>query len=150
MQEEILVRFDRTVAPADVQGFKDVLTDVILEQGSSAVVAVEQVPVNELNGQPVSITWMASYAFATPDDQHRFGEDALTVTVTGPEMDHELLMSLLAKRSHTLNKAYRNALRGIYNLSVNIRDGAVVPVVPVAEYLSETIENAIDVFPNTN
>lgn len=150
MQEEILVRFDRTVAPADVQGFKDVLTDVILEQGSSAVVTIEQMSVNELNGQPVSITWMASYAFSTPDEQFRFGEDALSVAVTGPEMDHELLMSLLAKRNYTLTKAYRNALRGIFNLSVNIRNGDYTPSVPVAEYLAETLEAAIDVFPNTN
>lgn len=151
MQENVIISFDRTVAPVDVHGFKDVISDVLAEQGSSATVEIQTVDsIYAQEGCPVAVNWNGSYHFATPDQSHNFSESDLTVTVRGEFLNHDLLMKLLAHRNHVVNKAYRNALRGIYNLSVSIQNGEFTPEMPVAQYLRETLEAAIESFPNTN
>ena len=148
MQENIIITFDRTVAAADVQGFKDVLADVILEQGSSAQIQVESAPVLAMEGCAVAVRWEGSYRFTTPDESQIFS-NTLSCVVRAPELDHELLISTLAHRADLIGKAYRDALRGIRNLALSIKSGAVTPADPV-EYIRQTTDAALSVFPNTN
>jgi len=152
MNETISISYHRSAANlADLNGFQDVLTDTLSEQGSTPTITTSQLSAQDMhNGSAVRIVWTGSYSFATPDGMYNFAEQDIKVEVVADKLDHNALMRLLAGRGRKLSQSYRNALRGIYNVSTYIKDGTFVPTMPVAEYLNATLENAINAFPNSN
>lgn len=153
MNEFISISYHRSAANvADLAGFKDVLSDTLSEQGSVPVITTSQLSAQEMhNGAAVRIVWTADYAFASPDAYYNFGEQNITVEVVADKLDHNALMKLLAGRGRKLSQSYRNALRGIYNVSVSLKNGDYVPTgMSTTEYLSVTLENAVNAFPNSN
>lgn len=146
MQENIIISFDRTVAPVDLHGFKDVVTDVLHEQGSKAVIDITTA--HQSGGCGVTVQWKGSYRFTTPDGHIEFSKTDLEVVVTGEELNHDLLMKLLAYRGAVINRAYREALEAIRRLAMDIESGALQTTDGV-EYLRLTVENALEAFPET-
>lgn len=151
MQESISISHFRNVPAADLSGFKDVLADALSEQGSAPVITSATAMPSQLGGGAVRIVWTGSYSFQSPDGYYTFSESNITVEVVAEQLDHNALTRLLALRSHAIVKAYRNALRGIFNMSVNLKNGTYAPQgMTGVEYLSETLDRAVQAFPNTN
>lgn len=150
MQENITISHLRNVNAADLSGFTDVLEDALSEQGSSPTVLHATATPAALNGAAVRIEWTGNYQFASPDQAYNFGEE-LTAVIVAEQLDHNALARLMAARSHAVTKGYRNALRGILNVSTYLKDGTYVPQGMSGEqYLEETLTAAVDAFPNSN
>lgn len=150
MQEAITIHHLRSVATADLNGFKDVLEDSMAEQGSTVNVLCLASTPGGLKGSVVSIGWVGNFSFQTPDGQFTFGGEDLKVVLSADSLDHNTLARFEAVRSAAIAKAYRHALRGILNLASDIKSGAVTVAGDRVEYLEQTLANAVNAFPNSN
>lgn len=150
MNEYISISYTSLTNAADVAGFVDTLSELLIEQGSSPLIQTEKVSVDSLKGNQFEIKWSADYDFATPDQYYRFKATLPLVEVVAQELDYNAMMLFVAGRAKQLNRGYRDVLRGIFNVSVNLKNGTYVPTIPAADYLSATLEAAVNAFPNSN
>jgi hypothetical protein len=151
MQENIEIRYTKLASAVDVDGFKDVLLDTLEEQGSTPTASILQVNPYTLDGNNFRIVWTGSYSFQTPDGYRTFSESGLRVEVEVKELDYNALMVFLGARSKVMAEAYRDSVRGIHNLAADIAAGSYGGNVPNdAEYIRDTLEAALNEFPNSN
>lgn len=153
MNEQIVISYTGFHNPADLAGFVDVLVDTLAEQGSACSIQTQQVSPFAMDGNQFRVVWGGSYSFKSPDGAFHFGRGGqdLHVEVETQVLDFSAMMRLFGGRSRKLTEAYRDTLREIYNLSVNVRSGAVdTGELSQAGYLSETLDSAVNAFPNSN
>jgi hypothetical protein len=149
MKEKVLISLtSSTVNNADFNGFKDVLQDVLHDEGATVEIKTMASSPFAMKGGAVRIVWTASYSFTTPDGKHTFSEQDITAEVVADRLDHSTLMKLMASRARLINKAYRNVLQGILNLSNDIKSGVFVPEMDVTDYLTATLDAALVELPD--
>lgn len=152
MNESIVISFTKLANPVDVDGFIDVLSDTLSEQGSTPAITAGQVSPYSLDGNQFRVVWTGSYSFTTPDGFYTFSETDLRVEVEVHELNYNALMVLLGARARLISEAYRSSLRGIFNVATNVANGSYVPSnnMDGSEYIRDTLEAALAAFPNSN
>ena len=150
MQETITIQHTSFADAAAVDGFKEILKELLAAEGSTPTIVVQKVGPFQLDGNQFRVAWLGGYSFSSPDQFYSFGEQDLKVEVESIELDFDVYTKLEAGRSRALVRGYRNALRGIFNMATALNNGAHVPTLPVNEYVQKTLEAAQAAFPNTN
>lgn len=151
MNESIVIQYTKFATSADVDGFIDVLEDTLSEQGSTPTVSHAMVSPFTLDGNQFRVVWTGSYSFKTPDEFYTFAETDLRVEVEVQELNYNALMVLLGARARILAEAYRTSVRGIFNVATNVANGSYVPTgMSGEEYIRDTLEAALNAFPNSN
>lgn len=151
MNESINICYTRLNSSADLDGFIAALTETLADEGSSPTITTQLVPTTALNGNTFRAVWTGDYSFQSPDGFYTFSETGLQTQVDSKKLNYDTLMALLAGRGKHIEHAYRNALRGIFNVAVNVRDGAHVPPSPMTgtEYVTAILEAGLAAFPNS-
>ncbi len=152
MIETITIQHNAFASTAAVDAFKAILAELLAEEGSTPTIIVQKVKPFQLDGNQFRVVWLGGYSFTSPDEHFKFHEDNLRAEVEATDLDFDVYTKLVAARSRQLVMGYRNALRGVYNMTVDLNAGvsAYVPVMPVNEYVQKTLEAALTAFPNTN
>ncbi|WJJ55213.1 hypothetical protein [Xanthomonas phage RTH11] len=150
MNETITIQHNAFADAAAVAAFREILLEVLADEGSTPTVVVQKVGPFQLDGNQFRVVWMGGYSFASPDGFYTFSEQDLRVEVESIELDFDAYTKLVAGRSRAVVRGYRNALRGIFNMATALNNGAHVPSTPVNEYVQLTLEAAVNAFPNSN
>lgn len=149
MRESVIISHTRFANAGDIAGFKDVLTETLAEQGSSADVQVQLVSPFDLDGNQFRVLWTADYAFSSPDNHHHFEHQLGSVEVESKRLNYQTLMLLMAGRGRKINDAYRTTLRYICSVAISLRKGEHVPAISSMEYMEETLKAALAAFPDS-
>lgn len=150
MKETIVIQYTAFASLAAVDAFKDLLSELLADEGSTPDIIVQKAGPFELDGNQFRVVWMGGYKFESPDEYYTFTEQDLKVEVECIELDFRAYQALTAGRERIIKRSYRNALRGVYNMSVALNNGEHLPTLSVPEYVSLTLEAAVNAFPNSN
>ncbi|QVD49110.1 hypothetical protein LUCX_40 [Xanthomonas phage vB_XciM_LucasX] len=150
MQESIRIQYNPFANPAAVDAFMDTLSEQLAAEGSAPTITSEKVGPFALDGQQFRVVWTGSYAFSSPDQYYNFGQSDLRVEVETTDLDFSTFEKFTAGRERAIKMAYREALRGVYNMSASLAEGHHTPTLPKDAYIRNTLEEALAAFPNSN
>lgn len=150
MLENVSVTFSSLVDSGTRSLLISALNNALSRKGSFATVTTNT-PDNNVTGPLFTVSYAASYSFASSDKSDNFS-DTTTYVAVGDDLDR-VAADFLDNRDFWLTKAYRNVVRGIGNVGAAIEAGthpALPTGVSQAKYLSDLAYAACDAFPNSN